>query len=124
MRRYDEVIEVRQGRIGEGISGIEPTTVEGPAQFIWRDRLWRVLGVQARWVESGAWWAGPGVRAARGESWEDEAEPVGDLLCDQEVWRVEAANGRAGSRGVYELAHRWSGDVPADDAWQLRAVVD
>ncbi|MFC6397399.1 DUF6504 family protein [Luteococcus sanguinis] len=124
MRRYEETIEVRRGRIGEGISGLEPTTLEGPAQFIWRDRLWRVLEVQARWVESGAWWTGPGVRAARGEDWEHELDGAvvgsgGDLLCEQEVWRVEAANGRAGSRGVYELAN-----VGADDAWLLRAVVD
>lgn len=119
MRRYDEPIEVRRGRIGEGISGIEPTDDEGPAQFLWRGRLWRVLGVQGRWVESGPWWAGPSVRAARGESWEAEPEPSGDLLCEQEVWRVEAANGREGSRGVYELANAW-----ADDAWQLRSVVD
>lgn len=121
MRRHDDPIEVRHGRIGEGILGLEGDQLEGPAQFLWRNRLWRVLGVQSRWIESGQWWTGPGVRAARGESLDeaDEADGGGDLLCEQEVWRVEAANGREGSRGVYELAHAW-----ATDSWQLRAVVD
>lgn len=120
MRRHDEPIEVRHGRIGAGISDLpgETTELEGPAQFLWRNRLWRVLGVQARWVESGPWWSGPEVRAARGESG-GEALETGDLLCEQELWRVEAANGREGSRGVYELAHSW-----ATDDWRLRAVVD
>lgn len=59
MRRYDEPIEVRLGdQVGD--------RAEGPAQFLWRNRLWRVLEVQSRWVESSDWWNGPSVRAARG----------------------------------------------------------
>lgn len=147
MRRRDEQIEVRQGRIGEGIAGLEdpaaPHLAEGPSQFLWRDRLWRVLLVQDRWVESGPWWDSPQVRAARGE-WEQErpawqldftgtegaGDPAGlpegaarvadeDLLCEQEVWRVEAACGRMFSRGVYELVH-----ALGSESWRLRAVVD
>lgn len=97
MRRCDDPIEVRLGRVGED---------EGPGQFLWRNRLWRVLAVQQRWIESGSWW----------EQAESGSE---DLLREREVWRVEAANGRAGSRGVYELAH-----ALADGSWRLRAVVD
>ena len=119
MRRYDETIDVRSGRIGEGIRDLDDEVLaaypEGPAQFVWRHRLWRVLGVQARWIESDAWWNGAAARAARG----DDDDPGGDVLCEHEIWRVEAANGRDGSRGVYELAHAWS-----DGSWLLRGVSD
>ena len=60
MRRYDEAIDVRVDE-GEG----EPR----PARFIWRRRLWRVLGVEARWRETADWWSRPG----------------GDLLADENV---------------------------------------
>ena len=141
VRRHDEVIEVRQGRIGEGIAGLEPAAdpllLEGPCQFLWRERLWRVLQVQARWVESGAWWDSPGVRAARGDWEPDPVDPFApgasvpgasapggpvddeDLLCEQEVWRVEAACGRVFSRGVYELVHGLG-----NQTWRLRTVMD
>ena len=122
MRRYDETIDVRSGRIGEGVRDLDDELLaaypEGPAQFVWRRRLWRVLGVQARWVESDAWWNGPAARAARGDD-ADDADPEGDVLCEHEIWRVEAANGRDGSRGIYELAHAWS-----DGSWRLRGVSD
>lgn len=107
MRNYNESIEVQMGCVGDD---------EGPERFLWRNRLWRVLGVQSRWIESGEWWNGPAVRAARGDEALAESS---DLLCEQELWRVEAANGLAGSRGIYELAHVWS-----DGSWQLRSVVD
>lgn len=94
MRRYDEPIQVRLGRVADD---------EGPEQFLWRDRLWRVLVVQNRWIESGPWWRHT-----------DELD-----LLEEEVWRVEAADARAGSRGVYDLAHRLGGPD-----WQLRAVFD
>ena len=123
MRRYDETIDVRSGRIGEGIRGLDGELLaahpEGPAQFVWRNRLWRVLGVQARWIESDAWWNGPAARAVRGDDAVAETDTGGDVLCEHEVWRVEAANGRDGSRGVYELAHAWS-----DGSWSLRVVND
>ena len=43
MRRYDEAIEVRQGLVGDD---------EGPEQFLWRRRLWKVIELQTRWVET------------------------------------------------------------------------
>jgi hypothetical protein len=107
MRRYDEPIEVRQGLIG---------ALEGPAQFLWRRRLWQVTEVQTRWVETADWWNSPLIRAARGDL-EEVADR--DLLAEEEIWRVVAAPGRAGEPGVYELAHAW-----ADGAWRLRTVVD
>jgi Family of unknown function (DUF6504) len=42
-RRYDEPVEVRRRD-------------DEPAEFLWRDRLWVVRAVLARWVETGAWW--------------------------------------------------------------------
>ncbi|WP_203566904.1 DUF6504 family protein [Aestuariimicrobium ganziense] len=104
MRRHHDPVQVRLGR------------EEDPVQFVWREQLWRVLAVESRWIESGQWWTSPAVRAARGE---ELPEAENDLLCEIEVWRVEAANGMAGSRGIYELAHTWN-----DGAWQLRTVVD
>ncbi len=94
MRRYDEPIEVRSGEVGGDI---------GPAQFLWRRRLWRVTGVQTRWRETSDWWS----------------RPSDDLLVETEVWRVTAASGRSASEGVYELAC-----AVADGDWLLRAVVD
>lgn len=94
MRRYDEPIEVRSGEVGGDI---------GPALFLWRRRLWKVLGVEARWKETADWWS----------------RPSDDLLAESEVWRVVAAPGAWASPGVYELAHPVAGD-----AWLLRAVVD
>ncbi len=107
MRRYDEPIEVRSGMVGED---------EAPAQFLWRNRLWLVRDVLHRWLETGEWWRGPSVRAARGDT---DAEPDDDLLAEAEVWRVLAANGRSGEPGVYELMHTWG-----SGQWRLRAVLD
>ena len=46
MRRYDDPVETRMGLV----SG-----VEGPEQFLWRGRLWKVRAVIAHWVETGPW---------------------------------------------------------------------
>lgn len=104
MRRHDDPIEVTCDRD------------EAPSRFTWRGALWRILAVENSWHETGPWWTGPAVRAARGESVDEEA---GDLLDEITVWRVEAANGLPGSRGVYEIAH-----APARGRWQLRGVLD
>lgn len=96
MRKYDEPIEVRQGRGGEG---------EGPSEFLWRDRLWLVRWVERRWLETGAWWEQP-------------EESDADLLKEHEVWRVIAGRG-PGSLGVYELDHSRSSGL-----WRLRTVFD
>ena len=96
MRRYDEPIEVRSAEVGGE---------RGPAQFLWRRRLWRVVEVQSRWRETADWWSRPG-----GED---------DLLAESVVWRVLADAGRSSEPGVYDLCCPTGGD-----AWTLRAVVD
>ncbi len=166
MRRYNEPIEVRIGsQVGDyPTEGAMAGSDLAPARFLWRKRLWRVVGVHARWIESGAWWNGPSVQAARGEepgsarrindpAWTvpfgdadapawgkptapaggrsrmdagavatevmEPAEAEGDLLCEQEVWRVEASTGQLGGVAVYDLAHTLH-----SDRWLLRSAVD
>lgn len=114
MRTYNEPIEVRRGLV----SGLE-----GPAQFLWRNRLWVVRDVETRWVETGAWWNGPSARALRGtDDNRGEGDTTGteaDLLAEEEIWRVVAADGRVGHHGVYELSHAWG-----TGQWRLRTVMD
>ena len=57
MRRYDDPVDVRRGMVDGS---------EGPEQFLWRGRLWKVNAVVAHWVETGAWWESPGARAVLG----------------------------------------------------------
>ena len=64
MRRYDDPVEVRKGRIDD---------VEGPDQFLWRGKLWKVRAVLAHWVETGAWWQSAGARAVIGT---DDTAPL------------------------------------------------
>lgn len=131
MRRYDDPVEVRVGPgsdIGSDIGADE----RAPSQFLWHGRLWKVRAVLAHWVETGAWWSSPGVRAVIGSEGEAsgsegaEARPVGDLLTERELWRVEAGRGRAvgpdgepDGGGVFDLAFDW-----ADGRWQLVGCVD
>ncbi len=97
MRQYDDPVEVRRG------------ASEGPDQFLWRGRLWKVRAVMAHWVETGPWW-----QAVAGEG-----APAGtDLLRERELWRVEAGRG-AGQWGVFDLSFDWS-----DGCWQLVACAD
>jgi hypothetical protein len=122
MRRYDDPVEVRRGWV---------TGVEGPEQFLWRGRLWKVRAVVAHWVETAPWWQSSGVRAVVGseEAAADSsgvAAPAGDLLVERELWRVEAGRGAgpaAGSGldggGVFDLSFDWS-----DGRWQLVGCVD
>jgi hypothetical protein len=123
MRRYDDPVEVRKGVCGG---------VEGPEQFLWRGRLWKVRAVLAHWVETGPWWQSMHARAVIGS--EDDAaaghegpQPVGDLLNERELWRVEAARGAAyvdsadepDGGGVFDLCFDWS-----DGQWQLVGCMD
>jgi hypothetical protein len=129
MRRYDDPVETRMGLV----SGME-----GPEQFLWRGRLWKVRAVIAHWVETGPWWQSGGARAVIGS---DES-PVPqsstgrgaggragtDLLAERELWRVEAGRGRpadgaadgaADGSGVFDLAFDWS-----DGRWALVGCAD
>lgn len=94
MRRYDEPIDVRSGELDGA---------PAPVQFLWRRKLWKVLGVEGRWRETADWWSRSG----------------DDLLAESEVYRVLASSGRTSVPGVYELAHPVAGEE-----WVLRGVVD
>jgi hypothetical protein len=140
MRRYDDPVEVRRGMV-RGAQG----PVEGPEQFLWRGRLWKVADVLARWVETGPWWQSAEADAVRGTDeparadQADQADradradrsgegstlvapPAVDLLAEREFWRVEAAAGRHAARdgrGIFDLVFDW-----ADGTWQLARCVD
>ena len=121
MRRYDDPVEVRRGEVsGPGHHG------EGPAQFLWRGRLWKVSSVLARWVETGPWWLSSDVRAVLGAAGPESEAPSsppasrGDLLGERELWRVEAGRGEGTQRaGVFDLCFDWD-----DGRWQLVACLD
>jgi hypothetical protein len=133
MRRYDDPVETRMGQV----SGME-----GPEQFLWRGRLWKVRAVLAHWVETGPWWQSGGARAVigsddpvpdpgQGTSHLEGRPPGTDLLAERELWRVEAGRGPGGGdaaggdagagdrSGVFELAFDWS-----DGRWALVGCAD
>ena len=123
MRRYDDPVDVRKGRV----TGTGGGPVDGPEQFLWKGRLWKVHAVVAQWVETGPWWQSSGVHAVLG------ADPTGptdrgavdtavrtELVTEREVWRVEAARGMADlGRGVFDLVFDW-----ADGSWRLSRCLD
>ena len=124
MRKYDDPVEVRRGMV-PGPGGRQ----EGPEQFLWRGRLWKVCDVVAHWVETGPWWQSRGAEAVHGTDGLGTggvggvglAAPV-DLLAEREVWRVEAARGLAAAgagRGVFDLVLDWT-----DGSWQLTRCAD
>jgi hypothetical protein len=128
MRRYEDPVEVRRGPVEETVDpGADAFPDErAPAQFLWHGRLWKVRAVLAHWVETGPWWSSPGVRAAIGSSEPSDDEqavprPLGDLITERELWRVEAGRGRDvdDAGGVFDLAFDW-----ADGRWQLVGCVD
>ena len=115
MRRYDDPVETRMGLI----SG-----VEGPEQFLWRGRLWKVRAVVAHWVETGPWWQSGRARAVIGSD-----EPASalrsadlcasdrlsaDLLAEREMWRVEAGRGPASTVQAGVRAAHLDPDDPDD----------
>ena len=141
MRRYDDPVEVRKGPISDGADDL---LLEGPAQFLWRGKLWKVRAVLAHWVETSPWWQSTGARTVIGS--EDAPDPVsesappprpslGDLLTERELWRVEAGRGRPRTyradpdvdpdepevavSGVFELSFDW-----ADGRWLLVGCSD
>ena len=123
MRRYDDPVEVRRGLV-PGAGG----QVEGPEQFLWRGRLWKVCDVVGHWVETGPWWQSRSVAPVLGSEQRDgrpDGQPavsMHDLVADREVWRVEAARGPAasgGGRGVFDLVFDWS-----QGGWLLTRCAD
>lgn len=130
MRRYDDPVEVRRGMV-DGPGGRQ----EGPEQFLWRGRLWKVRDVVAHWVETGPWWQSAGVHAVLGSDGATAGTTTAgtttatvgvrtDLLAEREVWRVEACRGLAATRaaggpGLFDLVFDW-----ADGTWQLTRCDD
>jgi hypothetical protein len=123
MRQYDDPVEVRRGMV-PGVGG----PVEGPEQFLWRGRLWKVSEVVAHWVETGPWWSSPqaaGVLGGEAGTASDGPVSAGgvatvhDLLAEREVWRVEAGRGMASGRGVFDLVLDW-----AQGSWLLTRCLD
>ena len=130
MRRYDDPVETRMGLV----SGME-----GPEQFLWRGRLWKVRSVVAHWVETGPWWQSGGARAVIGSDDDDRGSSLSrssgaDLLAERELWRVEAGrgpgrptavdghgavDGAVDGGGVFDLAFDWS-----DGRWALVGCAD
>ena len=102
MRLYDDPVEVRRGE------------TEGPDQFLWRGRLWKVRTVLAHWVETAPWWQ------STSESTSERPQPTvgADLLVERELWRVEAGRGIS-TTGVFDLSFNWS-----DGHWQLVGCAD
>jgi hypothetical protein len=120
MRRYDDPVDVRRGRV----TGTGGGPVEGPEQFLWHGRLWKVRAVVAQWVETGPWWQSRGAHAVLGDDRTGGADPAADLTTDlatdREVWRVEAGRGLAGAgHGVFDLVFDW-----ADGSWRLTRCLD
>jgi len=111
---------------------------DAPEQFLWRDRLYLVRDVLARWTETAAWWEGTRARAATAGDGPGlptggagpAAGPAGPAALEEqerEFWRVEAGSGRVaaaraggtGGLGVYDLCFDWS-----RGQWSLSRVVD
>lgn len=119
MRRYADQVEVRRGWVPD-------VGTEGPEQFLWHGRLWKVRAVLAHWVETGPWWSRSAEQPA-----DEERPSIGDLLTERELWRVEAGRGMPPSKGddgvlesgdvsgVFDLSFDWS-----DGRWQLVGCTD
>ena len=138
MRRYADPVEVRQGPLDDDARDLAGRRLagqgaEGPQQFLWRGRLWKVRAVLAHWVETGPWWQSTDVRAVIGSeeaapaAAPEAAEargrvPIGDLLTERELWRVEAGRGGVTdgtSDGTFDLAYD-----EVDGRWQLVGCTD
>jgi hypothetical protein len=113
VRRYDEVIEVRE------------TSTSGPALFLWRGRVYAVRSILGHWRERRAWWLegatarllGLESESEVGETPSGDSSPVTAAL-EREIWRVEAGAGRSDALGVYDLGR------DAGASWRLLQITD
>lgn len=80
-----------------------------PEAFCWRGRVFHVQGVLAHWMETGPWGRSASVRALL-----DDGAGADGAAGEREFWQVEAAAGRHGAPGVYELCFDWSGGRPGE----------
>jgi hypothetical protein len=101
MRRYDDPIQVWQPSGDEGDGHGSPESAP-PESFRWRGRRYRVCTVIGHWHERTPWWR---------HALEPSATP-GELLLQEEVWRVEALLAHAPrdrQPGVFDLINgcRW-----------------
>jgi len=113
MRRYEEPIEVRETRQGQGqgqgqvsgaADGADPAQ---PTAFVWRGRLYVVRDVLGHWRERRAWWRDaldPREAPVRAAVPTGPGGPVVAPDLEQDVWRVTASPGRMLGTGVYDLA--------------------
>jgi hypothetical protein len=145
MRRYDDPVETRMGLVAG---------MEGPEQFLWRGRLWKVRAVLAHWVETGPWWQSSSARAVIGSdeagaddrrsSHDSSADarrsslsrasgvdlPSADLLGERELWRVEAGRGAVAAADGEVVAGQEAGGVFdlsfdwSDGRWALVGCMD
>jgi hypothetical protein len=142
VRRYDDTIDVRLTQVaGERGGGQAGSSAAQPDAFVWRDRLYVVRAVQTRWYERRAWWreaAAAALLGLRGD--EQQRDPCGAgsgvgtatevpgatgyLDGETEVWRVEAAAGRSGPVGVFDLARSVPTSGAAPRGWRLTRVAD
>lgn len=124
-RRYADAVRVDldPGRHADETDGDEiavPAGAVEPVQFLWRGRLYVVRGVLAHWVEVGPWWrtaalAGADPAAGRRSAPAEATDEPGE----RQLWRVEAAAGRAAPTGVFDLAHD-----PGSGRWTLARALD
>jgi hypothetical protein len=146
VRRYDDTIDVRLTQVaGERGDGQAGSSTAQPDAFVWRDRLYVVRTVQTRWYERRAWWREAAAAALLGLRGDEQQRGAGSsgagssgvgtateapgatgyLDGETEVWRVEAAAGRSGAVGVFDLARSvpaTSGATPS--GWRLTRVAD
>ena len=144
MRRYDDPVDVRRGRVaGPGSSpgagrapGEAPSgdSSKGPSSSCGRAGCGRCTPWSRTGWRPAPWWQSSGAHAVLGaDDWEtgDGPRPApshrsghragADLAAEREVWRVEAARGMSAAtgRGVFDLVFDW-----ADGSWRLTRCLD
>jgi uncharacterized protein DUF6504 len=130
VRRYGEQIEVRPGLVAGD---------EGPAQFLWRGRVWLVRSLLSSWITATPWWrgaeaarvlGGEGDWAARvgaaGDHGDVEGSDRSDVIAagtaateELQVWRVEAARGGGYRTGVFDISRS-----AVTGQWRLETCLD